>query len=548
MLKFLLLFVFAFGTENVALTINGHPYLKHNFFAKYPKKQWERADSLQKTKMLDDFINRELCVLEAKQIGLQNDPEHAIKIYNKSLQILINESYEYFVAKPLISETELNKARINAKKEVFVSHILIGHSSAQLRQPPSRTLDEALMLSQKIKQEYDENGSFILLAEKYSDDPGVNENSGEVGWVPWGATVKDFQDMAFSLKPGVLSNPVLTEFGYHLILVTDSRPSDYNYMEGQEYENLIFNISKNSIRNKLRPAAIEYDKKMMEDFNVFFNNEDIKMIFNNYKKQKKLSDTSLNFLDNTISNLVLCVYNNKGFGPKWFARKLERSTSFRQLNFNTIDDMLSVFKTIILQDIAINKAFQNNITNMFSYNWKVDDMVAGLLYDAYLKNLINSASSLIDSNNIKKYYEDNKNTKYIEEEKLVIEEIKVFNKSIADSLLLVFNSNNTFSYKNNAGKELKTLQGPFSKKQNKKYFDIASKLNLNEISAVFSSTNSSFSIIKLVDKTINKPVSFDKVVMQIESLLIKEKQDYLKQEGIQMLYDKYNVIINNLSF
>ena len=166
MLKLLLFVVFAYSTENVALTIDGHPYLKHDFFAKYPKKQWERADSLQKTKMLDGFIDRELCVLEAKHMGLQNDPEYAIKIYNRSLQILINESYEYFVAKPLISEDELNKARINAKKEVFVNHILIGYSGAQLRQPPSRTLDEALMLSQTIKQEYDNNGAFMFLAEK----------------------------------------------------------------------------------------------------------------------------------------------------------------------------------------------------------------------------------------------------------------------------------------------------------------------------------------------------------------------------------------------
>ena len=68
---------------------------------------------------------------------------------------------------------------------------------------------------------------------------------------------------------------------------------------------------------------------MIEHFNVFFNIEDLQIIFNNYKKQEKKSDTSLSFLDNAVSNLVLCIYNNKGFGPKWFARKLERSTSFR---------------------------------------------------------------------------------------------------------------------------------------------------------------------------------------------------------------------------
>ena len=71
------------SSENI-LTIEKDSYSLHSFFSKYPKKQWERADSLQKDKMITDFITRELCVKEAKNLGLQNDPERIlIKPINK---------------------------------------------------------------------------------------------------------------------------------------------------------------------------------------------------------------------------------------------------------------------------------------------------------------------------------------------------------------------------------------------------------------------------------------------------------------------------------
>ena len=90
-----------------------------------------------------------MCILEAEKLGLQNDPEVAVKIRDRSLQILVNESYEYFVATPLISPADLDAARENAKKELFASHVLVGHAGAYLGKPPQRTVDEALLLSQQ---------------------------------------------------------------------------------------------------------------------------------------------------------------------------------------------------------------------------------------------------------------------------------------------------------------------------------------------------------------------------------------------------------------
>ncbi len=58
------------------------------------------------------------------------------------------------------------------------------------------------------------------VAKKYSTDPGSKNNGGNLGARPKGSFVKEFDDAAFKLKVGVISNPVKTQFGYHVIEVT----------------------------------------------------------------------------------------------------------------------------------------------------------------------------------------------------------------------------------------------------------------------------------------------------------------------------------------
>ena len=252
--------------ENPFLTIDNNKYFLHDFYARYPKKQWQRADSLQKDKMLNDFIKRELCIIEGERLGFHNDPEVATKIRNRSKQVLVNEAYEAFVARPLIHEEDLSLARIYAKTEIKAKHILIGHSSSYLAKPPKRSVDEALLLSNKIKDEFEGGSGFGVLAEKYSEDPSVKDNAGDLGWVQWGATVPEFQLAAFQLEKGEISKPVLTDFGYHLILVSDLRPSDFNNMSDDAFEAVIFNITKNRVRDQLRGAAQHYDSLKLKNY------------------------------------------------------------------------------------------------------------------------------------------------------------------------------------------------------------------------------------------------------------------------------------------
>jgi peptidyl-prolyl cis-trans isomerase SurA len=69
---------------------------------------------------------------------------------------------------------------------------------------------------------------FGKLAREYSDDPSVTGNSGNMGWVGRGRMVPEFEAMAFRLKPGEISMPFETSFGFHIMQLLERRGNEYN--------------------------------------------------------------------------------------------------------------------------------------------------------------------------------------------------------------------------------------------------------------------------------------------------------------------------------
>lgn len=69
-------------------------------------------------------------------------------------------------------------------------------------------------------------GDFASAARRFSQDPGSKEQGGELGWFRRGQMVRAFDDVAFRLKPGVISDPVETPFGYHVIQVERVQPTE----------------------------------------------------------------------------------------------------------------------------------------------------------------------------------------------------------------------------------------------------------------------------------------------------------------------------------
>ncbi len=110
--------------------------------------------------------------------------------------------------------SEKNKAYDLSRQEVRASHILI--STQQ------RSEQEALQIANDLLSNLTTD-NFADYATQYSDDPGSKNNGGDVGWFTTGQMVPEFEQAAFSSEKGKISAPVKTQFGYHIIFVTDKR-------------------------------------------------------------------------------------------------------------------------------------------------------------------------------------------------------------------------------------------------------------------------------------------------------------------------------------
>ncbi len=117
---------------------------------------------------------------------------------------------------------EQNTARFGTKEERRASHILITAPPSMPAADRAKAKAKAEQLLAEVKKT---PASFADVARKNSQDPGSAEKGGDLDFVTRGAMVKPFEDAMFSLKKGEISGVVETEFGYHIIEVTDIKPA-----------------------------------------------------------------------------------------------------------------------------------------------------------------------------------------------------------------------------------------------------------------------------------------------------------------------------------
>ncbi len=163
--------------------------------------------------VLRGLVSERLIYNEAIKSGYDKNEEVKKQIALVSKQVVMKNFMEN-KAKNLISDEDMKAAyaeKVAAAKgqeEVKARHILVP------------TEEEAKKLAEQLKK----GGDFEKLAKEKSSDKGSGANGGELGWFTKEKMVPEFAEAAFKLKKGESSEPVKSEFGWHIIQVEDRRP------------------------------------------------------------------------------------------------------------------------------------------------------------------------------------------------------------------------------------------------------------------------------------------------------------------------------------
>ena len=133
----------------------------------------------------------------------------------------------------LKSYYDSNIARFRTDEQRRASHILIAAPKDAPAAERQAAKDKATRLLEELRKQPD---TFADVARKQSQDPGSAEKGGDLGFMGRGALVKPFEDAMYALQPNQLSDVVETDYGYHIIKVTEVKPSETRPLEAVKAE------------------------------------------------------------------------------------------------------------------------------------------------------------------------------------------------------------------------------------------------------------------------------------------------------------------------
>jgi len=117
-----------------------------------------------------------------------------------------------------VAEGALTEAAI---EDAYAARFL--SDTPRLEYNAAHILVETLEAAQALRAELEEGADFAELARAHSRDPGSGAAGGDLGWFGTGRMVAPFEAAVVALEPGDISDPVQTQFGWHLILLKDVR-------------------------------------------------------------------------------------------------------------------------------------------------------------------------------------------------------------------------------------------------------------------------------------------------------------------------------------
>jgi peptidyl-prolyl cis-trans isomerase SurA len=132
------------------------------------------------------------------------------------------------VSEVLRSPNGFHLLKLNAKRGDVEAQSVMQTRARHILLKPSEILsaEEAKNKLLQLRERVDNGEDFALLARAHSEDTGSASQGGDLGWVSPGQMVPDFEKAMNALKPGALSAPVKSPFGWHLIQVQERREQD----------------------------------------------------------------------------------------------------------------------------------------------------------------------------------------------------------------------------------------------------------------------------------------------------------------------------------
>lgn len=417
--------------------------------------------------------------------------------------------------------------------QIRASHILVNFNDPEGKVDTAYAKAKIDTVMQKLKAGAD----FAELAKEYSNDTGSAKNGGDLGFFGRRMMVKEFDEAAFNLKPGEISDVVKTNFGYHIIKLTDQKPYPSFDEDKEELEKIFkqtrYQAEYDSLIDKLKDRyGFKLNEQVLAD--VLKNADSLRVgsQIKNYDELKGQPLVTYNKVDTIRVQAALDRMNSE----RQFMNRLIDSNILNSAINSVVGDSLLATAALDLDKTdpdfaALMDDYRNGI-----YVFKLQDDEVWSRIDA-------------DSTQLYEFYEKSKDN-YVWPDRINFSEI--FSKS--DSLI------HSYYTQLQNGANFDSLAAQYTERNNMKpkagnyglvavdYSPLASKANeLLSQPGTYSEPfpySGGFAIVKLIAKDKSHPKSFEEAKAEVSGAYQEAESKRLEQAYLESLKKRYDPQLN----
>jgi parvulin-like peptidyl-prolyl isomerase len=230
-----------------------------------PAQYQTTARGAGRKQFADNLVRILVLSQEGKRRKLDETDAYKVQTTFQNANTLAGMTYDQINKDTKLDETEVRKyydAHKSDFEEAKARHILVRMSGSPLPVKPGQkdlTEPEALAKAQELRKKIEGGQDFAALATQESDDTGSGANGGELGTFRHNQMVPEFDAAAFAMHPGELSQPVRTQFGFHIIKLEEKKTKSFEEVRPELERRMRPELAQKKLEQIQNTSAVQLD-------------------------------------------------------------------------------------------------------------------------------------------------------------------------------------------------------------------------------------------------------------------------------------------------